>query len=1145
MLATVQTVWAQEPADEQAPPTTEAAAAEGAERQPAAEPATEMPAAEPPAVAAEFDYTRLAHPDVADQLQLSDEQRASLARLLNERAEAVAEAADDQREQIAKASDAQLAALLTVSQRAKLAELATTQKLRFNFRDQKWVDVLDWFALQAGLTLVMDQPPPGNFTFSDDNSYTPTQAIDLLNSILLTKGFTLIRRDRLLMLVNLSNGLPMDLIPTVEVEQLPQRGSFEIVTANFPLEGRPADTVTKEIEPLLGNYGVSLAMPATGRVMVTETAGMLRRISIVIASIPRPKAPEKPKKPEPPPPPVLTVYPVKAIDLEATVATLTQLFANAKFTYDTKVDQIMAFATPSEHAGIKAALDQMMANDPPEKKARLDTYPLATLNTDQLLEQLAVVVPDAQVSVDPVEKRLFVFGDPSAQETVQTVLDKLYPTVDVGDRKVSVYRLLRSEPATLASIVEELFPRARVTVEEAKRRVVIDATASEHEQIKSLVTQLEEAAPEGDRPTHQIYPLDRKLDATAIAALQAVAPDAEITAAEDGKRVVVVARPDQQVIVKAMLDQLLEAAGDPPQLQTYALEQPLDTTVLATLQALVPAAQVSVSADARQLIVVATPEDQTTVAGTLQQIQASAATTKAVLETYHVEGMTAAQLQTILQPQVKTATITVDAPQERLIVWGPQDEQDALATLVAQLKEDPLTSTKPELRFYPLAEHLHQNAITVLADLTPSAKVTWQADTKRLMVVAPPRDQQAVQQTIEQLAQNAPPREDPVMISYEIEHASAESVFEMLQDVYPDVKLILDAKAGRIVARAALEQQALIKQSIAQLDAQGQPDLEQSLKLYSTEQVSPATLLPTLQELVPEMRLTADAQNGRIAAWGTARDHATLQKAFDQFLRGDPAQRPIVRAYPVPGQAPAGLAQIGRVLEQVVPQAVYAIDTRGGGILASAREADHAEIKIALEQLVEMDRLSQHTLESYELDAINATQAIAPLKAMVPTAVITPGVEPQHIIVWAVPEDHQRIVEVIQKIEQTRGEDGSRKLQMHRVHPQAAARLTAAIAATLPDLQILDGQDTGQLLVWATDKNHTRLDQLVQQLEAELGVAVERDIVVYDLEDVTVADAQRVLAETVSDIEFLTTTAADRLVVRATAEDHEQVKSVL
>ena len=58
-------------------------------------------------------------------------------------------------------------------------------KLRFNFRYQPWDEVLDWFAQQAGWSLVLDTPPQGTFNYVDDREYTPAEAIDLLNKVLL------------------------------------------------------------------------------------------------------------------------------------------------------------------------------------------------------------------------------------------------------------------------------------------------------------------------------------------------------------------------------------------------------------------------------------------------------------------------------------------------------------------------------------------------------------------------------------------------------------------------------------------------------------------------------------------------------------------------------------------------------------------------------------------------------------------------------------------------------------------------------------------------------------------------------------------------------------------------------------------------
>ena len=132
--------------------------------------------------------------------------------------------------------------------RAEPEPVKLPDKLRFSFRFQPWGDVLDWFAKQAGLSLVMDAPPPGTFNYTDDREYTPAEMIDVLNSVLLTKGYTLVRRERMLMLVNLEDGIPPNLVETVTPEDLDSRGEFELVRAVFSLEKLTAEDAEAEVE---------------------------------------------------------------------------------------------------------------------------------------------------------------------------------------------------------------------------------------------------------------------------------------------------------------------------------------------------------------------------------------------------------------------------------------------------------------------------------------------------------------------------------------------------------------------------------------------------------------------------------------------------------------------------------------------------------------------------------------------------------------------------------------------------------------------------------------------------------------------------------------------------------------------------------
>ena len=91
-------------------------------------------------------FGRLAEPKVADAVRLTDEQRAQIAAVIAKRSEAISKAASAERPQILDEVDKELAAILTDEQKLLFAKATAEPRLRFNFRFQKWADVLDWLA---------------------------------------------------------------------------------------------------------------------------------------------------------------------------------------------------------------------------------------------------------------------------------------------------------------------------------------------------------------------------------------------------------------------------------------------------------------------------------------------------------------------------------------------------------------------------------------------------------------------------------------------------------------------------------------------------------------------------------------------------------------------------------------------------------------------------------------------------------------------------------------------------------------------------------------------------------------------------------------------------------------------------------------
>lgn len=1168
----------------------------------------------------EYDFARLAHPSVADQLELTDEQRASVSQIINRRASQLAAAAPEERDAIIDQANRQLADLLNEQQLAELENLSGDQRLRFNFREQAWPDVLDWFARQAGLALVMDKSPPGAFTYTNNRAYSPTEAIDLLNSVLLTKGFTLLQRGRMLILVDLSDDLPTNLIPRVPAEEIGQHGDFEIISVLFPLDGRPADTVVKEIQPLIGTYGSCVGLPQTGQLLVTETAGKMRAISILIASIPKPKPPEK--KPEPkekpaPPPPVLAVYPVQVVKPEAAIEILSVLFPSSKFTIDDKADQILAYGRPKEQEAIKAAIEQMEANRPADKQPRLEVYQLDVPDGEQLVEQLQTALPAVQASFDESLGRLLVFAEPDDQETVKDVIQKLGAEVDLGTRQIVVYQPKHFDPSELTTLIEQLAPRAVVSTDAQLRRVVVSASEAEQKVIKSLVDQLDQESALEDKPLLQVYPLAEPVDATLVTILQNLLPNATVTLSPDSRRLTVVARVVDQAVVRKMVEQWSEVATAEQQdeLKIIQLSKPLTAADLALIQKLVPGAQATLSTDSRSLTVIARPEDLTAIQALVDQLtEAVAAQPKPELKVYSLAEPFTADDVSSLTKLVPGAQITLSTDGRQLRVMALADEHEELGELIKQLETAAESENKPVLSVVPLSKPLNPTIMSTLTSLVPQAELTWDDDAKRLIVVATPEDQSAVRETIDQLLEDGGRLDDSILrlyslspaqqtrfeaiedevlqdlpgmrvikdpqtgelavwarqseheklagvldqlkvpgdstekrllIGYPIANGTPASVLEMLQQVFPSVKFSLDEKADRILAYASLKEQGRIKQTIAQLDQEGVAGSQEELRSYAIGSASATSIATMLQQLVPDMQLTPDQRADSIMAWGTVRDHEVLKKALEQIRNGDPEQKTIVRAYPMPGREIRSLIYMRGVLLELVPEAAITIDGRGGSIVVAATAKDHEKLKEAIDEIVKLDSQDQYELEIYTLDKLTATQVRQALDSVVPAAEITTGDDPRQIVVWATAEDQQRVAAALKKLEEAAGKNGDQILRLHRVRPAVAAQAGRFIARTLPNMQVLTGAGTDRILVWGTPADQERLATLLAQMETELGLDAERQMKTYELGDVSQDEARRVLDSAIGNLEYVEGEAPDQLVVWASAAAHEEVAKLI
>ena len=167
----------------------------------------------------------------------------------------------------------------TAAKRPLEDELQRTSdgKIRFSFRGQQWLDVLQWLAKSANRTLDWQELPEGVLNLDTQQSYTLDEARDLLNMHLAARGFTLLRRGEVLSLTKLDKLNPT-LVPRVEADELASRDLHEVVRVSFPLTWLVAEDSVKEFQPMLSPFGKLTAMTATNRLEGLDTVSNLLEI---------------------------------------------------------------------------------------------------------------------------------------------------------------------------------------------------------------------------------------------------------------------------------------------------------------------------------------------------------------------------------------------------------------------------------------------------------------------------------------------------------------------------------------------------------------------------------------------------------------------------------------------------------------------------------------------------------------------------------------------------------------------------------------------------------------------------------------------------------------------------------------------------
>jgi type II secretory pathway component GspD/PulD (secretin) len=416
----------------------------------------------------------------------------------------------------------------------KLPAASADGKLTFSFRYQPWQEVLDWFAQQAGLSLLMESPPAGTFNYTDTRRYTPAEALDVLNGVLLTKGYTLVRHGRMLVVVNLEDGMPPNLVPDVPLSELDQHGEFELIRTIFPVWNMSPEQAALEIQPLLGPQGKVIPLPQSRQIQVTETAGRLRTIRSIVNAVEGSEAGSA----------GMREFTLKYITLDAALPTIRQMLgipAEAFSTPDGTVqitksangEKLLFRGTAQQAARLTEILRLI---DVPEAARgingapQLEVYAVTTADPEMVVKMLQTLLhndPNVILSADKESGKIVAFATPPQQATIKATIEQMQKE----SRQVDVIALSNVDPQVAVVAINKLFgsndekadPKApRVDADLTTRSLMVRGTAGQVAQIRELLHKLGETEDEGGIAAAKSKQHVRLLPMTGAAARSAV-----------------------------------------------------------------------------------------------------------------------------------------------------------------------------------------------------------------------------------------------------------------------------------------------------------------------------------------------------------------------------------------------------------------------------------------------------------------------------------------------------------------------------------------------------------------------------------------------------------------------------------------------
>ncbi|MCL2349398.1 MAG: hypothetical protein FWC50_14200, partial [Planctomycetaceae bacterium] len=324
---------------------------------------------------------------------------------------------------------------------------------------------------------------------------------------------------------------------------------------------------------------------------------------------------------------------------------------------------------------------------------------------------------------------------------------------------------------------------------------------------------------------------------------------------------------------------------------------------------------------------------------------------------------------------------------------------------------------------------------------------------------------------------------DPDVRFYKLSGEAPPYLLSSLRTLVPEATIIPDNTTKQLLVVARPAEHELIRKNVDLIVSTFTPD-DPVLFIYdvtSDQRKRLEAFVKTAAAELKSLQVVADDTPGKISIWAKPSEHQLIGDALMLMKAGKNDDQELqLQAFSLTS---VDIKTVQDTLKTAVPEAKLIYDEQGMRIVVWASKTDMQKVSTTLLQL-DPNSMKNLKLFPYPIALGDPKVILESIKQVYPNIKSQVDERNKRILIWATPEEHAAIAEMIDKINTDADVSLQEKYVSYPIPKLAQATALKMMQAFFPEMEAQCDETSKKLIVRATLKEHERIKMLLEQMQS-------------------------------------------------------------